>query len=97
MQAEQIRRARAPSWDMIQGHHLSKKFVGKDYVDIEMFIKEVNKLAVKMDHFPEISNFYNEATVKLATTDVNGLTGIDFEMAAEIDIIANSIALKDSV
>ena len=97
MQAEQIRRARAPSWDMIQGHHLSKKFVGKDYVDIEMFIKEVNKLAVKMDHFPEISNFYNEATVKLTTIDVDGLTGLDFNMAAEIDVIANSMALKDSI
>ncbi len=97
MQAEQIRKARTPSWDMIQGHHLSKKFVGKDYVDIEMFIKEVNKLAVKMDHFPEISNFYNEATVKITTTDVDGLTGLDFEMAAEIDVIANSIGLKDSI
>ena len=97
MQAEQIRRARAPSWDMIQGHHLSKKFVGKDYIDIEMFMKEVNKLAVEMDHFPEISNFYNEATVKLSTNDVNGLTGLDFQMAAEIDIIANSLALKDSI
>lgn len=97
MQAEQIRKVRTPSWDMIQGHHLSKKFVGKDYVDIEMFIKEVNKLAVKMDHFPEISNFYNEATVKMTTTDVDGLTGLDFEMAAEIDAIANSMALKDSI
>ena len=97
MQAEQIRKVRTPSWDMIQGHHLSKKFVGKDYVDIEMFIKEVNKLAVKMDHFPEISNFYNEATVKLSTTDVDGLTGIDFNMAAEIDVIANSMGLRDSI
>jgi pterin-4a-carbinolamine dehydratase len=97
MQAEQIRKARAPSWDMIQGHHLSKKFVGKDYVDIEMFTKEVNKLAVKMDHFPEISNFYNEATVKLTTVDVEGLTGIDFEMAAEIDTIASMMGLEGSV
>ena len=97
MQAEQIRKARAPSWDMIQGHHLSKKFIGKDYLDIEMFTKEVNKLAVKMDHFPEISNFYNEATVKLTTNDVEGLTGIDFEMAAEIDALANSLALRDSI
>jgi len=97
MQAEQIRRARTPSWDMIQGHHLSKKFVGKDYIDIEMFMKEVNKLAVEMDHFPEVSNFYNEATVKLSTTDVDGLTGLDFQMAAEIDVIANSLALKDSI
>jgi len=97
MQAEQIRRARTPSWDMIQGHHLSKKFVGKDYIDIEMFMKELNKLAVEMDHFPEVSNFYNEATVKLSTTDVDGLTGLDFQMAAEIDMIANSMALKDSV
>lgn len=97
LQAEQMRKAMTPSWDMIQGHHLSKKFVGKDYIDIEMFIKEVNKLAVKMDHFPEISNFYNEATVKLSTTDVDGLTGIDFEMAAEIDMIAKSMALRDSI
>lgn len=97
MQAEQIRKAKVPSWDMIQGHHLSKKFVGKDYIDIEMFVKEVNKLAVKMDHFPEISNFYNEATVKMTTTDVDGLTGLDFEMAAEIDLIANSMSLRDSI
>lgn len=97
MQAEEMRKTMTPSWDMIQGHHLSKKFIGRDYVDIEMFIKEVNKLGVEMDHFPEISHFYNEATIKMSTTDVDGLTALDFKMAAEIDIIANTLALKDSI
>lgn len=97
MQAEQMRKAMAPSWDMIQGHHLSKKFVGKDYVDIEMFVKEINKLGVELDHFPEVSNFYNEATVKMCTVDVDGLTPIDFRMAAEVDMLAKSLALRDSI
>lgn len=97
MQAEQMRKVKTPSWDMIQGHHLSKKFVGKDYVDIEMFVKEINKLGVQMDHFPEVSNFYNEATVKMCTTDVDGLTPLDFRMAAEIDSIAKTLALRDGI
>lgn len=94
MQAEQMRKVVAPSWDMIQGHHLSKKFIGQDYVDIETFVKQINQIAVEMDHFPEISNFYNEATVKVGTTDVDGLTAIDFTMAREIDQIANMLGLR---
>jgi pterin-4a-carbinolamine dehydratase len=94
MQAEQMRKAVAPSWDMIQGHHLSKKFIGKDYLDIETFVKQINQIAVEMDHFPEISNFYNEATIKVGTTDVDGLTAIDFTMAREIDQIANMLGLR---
>lgn len=97
MQAEEMRKIMTPSWDMIQGHHLSKKFIGRDYVDIEMFIKEVNKLGVEMDHFPEISHFYNEATIKMSTTDVDGLTALDFKMAAEIDMLANTLSLRDSI
>lgn len=97
MQAEEMRKTMTPSWDMIQGHHLSKKFIGRDYVDIEIFIKEVNMLGVEMDHFPEISHFYNEATIKMSTTDVDGLTALDFKMAAEIDMMANSLSLKDSI
>lgn len=97
MQAEQMRKSMTPSWDMIQGHHLSKKFVGKDYVDIEMFIKAINKAAVEMDHFPEVSNFYNTATVKMSTTDVDGLTAIDFKLASKIDTIASMMGLEGSV
>lgn len=97
MQAEEMRKTMTPSWDMIQGHHLSKKFIGRDYVDIEIFIKEVNMLGVEMDHFPEISHFYNEATIKMSTIDVDGLTALDFKMAAEIDMMANSLSLKDSI
>lgn len=97
MQAEEMRKTMTPSWDMIQGHHLSKKFIGRDYVDIEIFIKEVNMLGVEMDHFPEISHFYNEATIKMSTIDVDGLTALDFKMAAEIDVLANSLSLKDSI
>jgi len=97
MQAEEMRKTMTPSWDMIQGHHLSKKFIGRDYVDIEVFIKEVNKLGVEMDHFPEISHFYNEATIKMSTNDVDGLTALDFKMAAEIDMIANTLSLRDSI
>ena len=97
MQAEEMRKSMTPSWDMIQGHHLSKKFVGKDYVDIEMFIKAINRASVEMDHFPEVSNFYNEATIKMSTTDVNGLTAIDFSLAVKIDQIAAMMGLEDSI
>jgi len=97
MQAEQMRKSVTPSWDMIQGHHLEKTFVGKDYVDIEMFISRVNKAAVELDHFPEVSNFYNEATVKVGTTDVDGLTAVDFTLARKIDEIAGMLGLKDEV
>lgn len=97
MQAEEMRKTITPSWEMVQGHHLSKKFVGKDYLDIEIFVKEINKLGVRMDHFPEVSNFYNEATIKMCTTDVDGLTALDFKMAAEIDTIANMLMLKSSL
>jgi pterin-4a-carbinolamine dehydratase len=33
----------------------------------------------------------------MSTTDVDGLTALDFKMAAEIDMMANSLSLKDSI
>lgn len=95
-QAEQMRRVQSPSWDMVQGHHLQKKFMGRDHVDIEMFTQAVNKAAVQLDHFPELSNFYNEVTVKVGTTDVDGLTAIDFSLASKIDSIATALGLKET-
>lgn len=96
-QAESMRKSMAQSWDMIQGHHLQKKFLGKDYVDIEIFVKEINRLSAELDHFPEVSNFYNEATVKIGTTDVDGLTAIDFTLAGRIDQVAARLKLKDTI
>lgn len=95
-QAEKMRTASAQSWDMVQGHHLSKKFIGRDHNDVEMFVKAINNASVLMDHFPEIHNFYNEATVKITTKDVDGLTAIDFSLAAKIDSIAMEMGLRDS-
>ena len=40
---------------------------------------------IKLDHFADFMNFYNELTIAITTHDVKGLTQLDFELALYID------------
>ena len=47
-------------------------------------------VAEKMDHHPEWSNVYNRVAVDLTTHDADGVTELDFELAAAMNTTSNS-------
>jgi len=49
------------------------------------FVKYINELSEKMDHFAEVTQDVAEVTVKTSTFDVKGLTILDFKLALYVD------------
>ena len=62
----------------------------EDFNEAFSFMAGVALKAEKMDHHPEWFNVYNRVDVTLATHDVDGLSELDFKLAAAMDTYAGS-------
>jgi len=84
-QAEPIRKKFTPDWEIRKGTYLYKKVAFDDYNQVLRFLMAIEKPQIKLDHFADFMNFYNELTIAITTHDVKGLTQLDFELALYID------------
>ncbi len=55
------------------------------FPDAIAFITRLAFDAERMNHHPEIENVWNRVTIRLTTHDADGLTELDFALAAKID------------
>jgi pterin-4a-carbinolamine dehydratase len=74
-----------PDWEMLDHQYLTAKYVAKDHRHALEFLKFINKLSEKMDHFTEVTQDVAEVKVRTSTFDVKGLTILDFKIALYID------------
>lgn len=74
-------------WTLEAGK-LHREFGFSNFIEAFGFMTEVALLAEKMNHHPEWSNVYKTVTVNLVTHDVDGLTELDFKLAAKMDVVA---------
>jgi 4a-hydroxytetrahydrobiopterin dehydratase len=72
-------------WEIVDQHHLKRKFDFDDYVEAQEFVNKVGEIAEEEGHHPNIEFTYGEATIKLYTHKIDGLYDNDFIMAAKID------------
>lgn len=79
--------AEAPGWSL-DGVHIARELVFKDFVEAFSFITRVALVAERMDHHPEWSNIYKTVRIRLSTHDAGGITALDFELAKKIDALA---------
>jgi pterin-4a-carbinolamine dehydratase len=79
-----------PDWEMLDHRTLQAKYVAKDHRHALEFVKFVNTLSEKMDHFAEVTQDVAEVTVKTSTFDVKGLTILDFKLALYVDKYAEN-------
>ena len=84
-QAEQIRKKFLPNWEIRKGTYLYKKIALDDYNTVLRFLMFLEKPQVKLDHFADFMNFYNELTIAITTHDIKGLTEVDFELALYVE------------
>jgi 4a-hydroxytetrahydrobiopterin dehydratase len=73
----------------LAGGKLHREFKFRDFAEAFAFMSEIAIRAEKMDHHPEWSNVYNRVAVDLVTHDADGLTELDFELAAFMDRAAD--------
>lgn len=79
-----------PAGWQIQPAHLSCTYQFPDFVAAVDFVEQLVAPAERLGHHPDVAIAYNKVTVSLTTHDANGLTALDYRLAAEIDALAQS-------
>ena len=80
------RLAELPEWQLTEDSEaITKRFTFRNFNAAFGFMTRVALLAEKMDHHPDWRNSYKVVDVILSTHDAEGLTELDFEMAARME------------
>ena len=74
-----------PGWEVVNEHHLHRRFDFPDFVKALAFVNRVGELAEQQGHHPDILLTWGKAEVTIWTHKVDGLTESDFILAAKID------------
>jgi 4a-hydroxytetrahydrobiopterin dehydratase len=73
-----------PGW-RLENNSLVRHFEFRDFQEAFAFVTRVALLAEANSHHPEITNSWNQVTLKFFTHTAEGLTRNDFIMAAKIN------------
>ena len=83
-----------PDWEMFDHRELRATYIANNHRQAEELTKFINDLSENMDHFTEVTQDFSEVTIRTTTTDVKGLTILDFRMAMSIDTFADEKGIK---
>ena len=72
-------------WQVIDNHHLVKKFEFKDFVEALAFVNKVGDLAEAVGHHPNFSFTWGWVEITIWTHKIDGLNKADFILAAKIN------------
>lgn len=76
----------------LKNNKLHREFIFNDFISAFGFMTQVALIAERSNHHPEWCNIYRQVTVNLTTHEANGISNKDFQLAREIDRIAQRIA-----
>lgn len=82
---ETRRRELADRWRVEDEHHLEADFNFPDFASALAFTNRVGEVAEAEGHHPEIRLTWGEASVRVWTHAIDGLSENDFILAAKID------------
>jgi len=77
--------AQLSGWDVVDQHHLRKKYQFGNFRETLDFVNRVGELAESQGHHPDICFGWGKAEVTIWTHKIDGLTESDFVLAAKID------------
>ena len=72
-------------WEVVEGHHLKKKYGFSNFRESLVFVNRVGELAEEQGHHPDICFGWGSAEISIWTHKIDGLTESDFILAAKID------------
>jgi 4a-hydroxytetrahydrobiopterin dehydratase len=76
-----------PEWEVVEEHHLRRRFRFRNFRESLRFINEVGELAEEQGHHPDISLGWGYAEITVWTHKIDGLTESDFIFAAKVDTL----------
>jgi 4a-hydroxytetrahydrobiopterin dehydratase len=85
---DHYRDALADRWEVVDDHHLEGTFTFDDFMGALDFTNRAGKIAEDEGHHPEITLTWGEATVRIWTHSIDGLSENDFILAARIEAAA---------
>ncbi len=73
-----------PGWEVVEEHHLRRRFRFKNFREALDFVNRVGELAEEQGHHPDVRFGWGYAEVTGYTHKIDGLTESDFILAAKI-------------
>jgi 4a-hydroxytetrahydrobiopterin dehydratase len=74
-----------PEWNVVDEHHLTRKFEFENFAEALDFVNEVGRIAEEQGHHPDINFGWGQAQITVFTHKIDGLTESDFVFAAKVD------------
>ena len=74
-----------PTWEVVDGHHLKKRFRFRNFREALGFVNRVGGLAEEQGHHPDVAFGWGWAEITVFTHSVDGPTENDFILAAKVD------------
>lgn len=74
-------------WEIIENHHLLKKWKFEDFKTALSFVNKVGECAEKEGHHPNISFTWGSVGINIWTHKVEGITANDFILAYKINAL----------
>ena len=74
-----------PAWQVIDGHHLFRRFEFPDFAQALAFVNRVGAIAEAQGHHPDLLLSWGKVEVTTWTHKIDGLTESDFILAAKIE------------
>jgi 4a-hydroxytetrahydrobiopterin dehydratase len=75
-------------WQVMDGHHLKKRYEFDDFAQALAFANRVAELAERVNHHPKICLSWGYAELTIWTHSIDGLHEADFVFAARADGLA---------
>ncbi len=79
--------AQVPDWEVVEEHHLRRRFRFKNFREALRFVNRVGELAEEQGHHPDVTFGWGYAEVAVWTHKIDGLTESDFVFAAKVDAL----------
>lgn len=80
-------RRQVPEWEIVEEHHLRRRFRFKNFREALGFVNRVGDLAEEQGHHPDIGFGWGYAEISVWTHKIDGLTESDFIFAAKVDAL----------
>ena len=80
-------RRQVPEWEVVEEHHLRRRFRFKNFREALDFVNWVGELAEEQGHHPDVSFGWGYAEVTVFTHKIDGLTESDFIFAAKTNTL----------
>ncbi|QYJ15198.1 Putative pterin-4-alpha-carbinolamine dehydratase [Rubrobacter xylanophilus DSM 9941] len=74
-----------PDWEVVDEHHLHRRFRFKNFREALEFVNRVGELAEEQNHHPDICFGWGRVEITVFTHKIDGLTESDFVFAAKVD------------